>query len=101
MIFLDREQRSIMIPKHINCAGPMTLTLKHNLTNTEYVFDNLPNDDTSILFWNFNNMDFTGLPTGEYNYYLNDVEYGLLVVTSTVEDPISYDTEKTIVQYGD
>lgn len=100
MLYIDREQRSILIPKHLNCSGPIKLTLKHNLTGTVYEFDNLTNDDTSLLFWTFANLDFSKLQAGEYNYYLNDIEYGLLVVTSKVDEPISYNTEKTIIQYG-
>ena len=122
MLYIDREQRSILIPKHLNCSGSMKLTLKHNLTGTVYEFDNLTNDDTSLLFWTFTNLDFSKLQTGEYNYYLNNIndtecrwdsvmatsrmlptsviEYGLLVVTSKVDEPISYNTEKTIIQYG-
>lgn len=100
MIFLDKEQKSIMIPKHINSSGPMTLTLKHNLTNAEFVFNNLTNDDSTLLFWTFNDLDFSALPTGEYDYNLNGLETGLLQVTQQVTQPISYNTEKTIIQYG-
>lgn len=100
MIFIDKEQKLIMIPKHVNIAGELNLTLRHNLTNTEYVFNDLPNNDTSSLFWTFT-IDFSNLPTGEYNYYLNGVETGLLQISQSTTSPISYTTEKTIIQYGD
>ena len=111
MIFIDKEQRTIMIPKHINCSGPMKLTLKHKLTNAEFEFNNLTsslsangttltNDDSTLLFWTFNDLDFSALPTGEYDYNLNGLETGLLQVTQQVTQPISYNTEKTIIQYG-
>lgn len=101
MIFINRDNKVIMIPKHVNYAGSMKLTLKHNLTGVDYVFDDIPNDDTSTLFWTFTDLDFSKIPTGEYTYSLNGVETGLLVVNSLIEDPISYNSEKTIVQYGD
>ena len=100
MIFIDKEQRTIMIPKHINCSGPMKLTLKHKLTNAEFEFNNLTNEDTTLLFWTFGNLDFSALPTGEYDYNLNGLETGLLQINQQVVDPISYNTEKTIIQYG-
>lgn len=100
MIFINREQDTVLIPKHINSAEPIRLTLKHNLTGTEYVFEDLPNDDTSLIFWTFQGMNFSNLQTGEYTYSINDIETGLLMVTSKIAEPISYDSEKTIVQYG-
>lgn len=100
MIFITRDQTSILIPKHINCADPLKLTLTHNLTNTEYVFENIPNNDTTLLFWTLTNLDFSALPTGEYKYDLNGIETGLLQICTDVTTPISYNTEKTIVQYG-
>jgi hypothetical protein len=78
----------------------MKLTLKHNLTNAEYEFNNLTISDTSLTFWTFNDLDFSALPTGEYNYDLNGLETGLLQITQQTVDPISYNTEKTIIQYG-
>lgn len=100
MIFINKEQRSIMIPKHVSYNGPMKLTLKHNLTNAEYELNNLTTSDTSLTFWTFNDLDFSALPTGEYNYDLNGLETGLLQITQQTVDPISYNTEKTIIQYG-
>lgn len=100
MIFIDREQTTLMIPKHVIIDEPLKLTLRHNLTDTIYEFNNLTNTDTSTLYWIFVGLDFTSLQTGEYNYDLNGLETGLLSVNTTETTPISYTTEKTIVQYG-
>jgi uncharacterized protein YhaN len=100
MIFITKEKNSIWIPRHTNHIGPMKLTLKHNLTGTEYVFDSLTNVGDSTQYWIFYGLDFGGLQSGEYNYNLSDIETGLLQVGYDVTEPISYNTEKTIVQYG-
>ena len=100
MIFISKTDNSIWIPKHRNHSGPLTLTMKHNLTGTLYVFDNLVNVTDSGNYWSFTNLNFSNLQSGEYNYNLNDIETGLLQVEHENKDDINYNTEKTIIQYG-
>lgn len=101
MIFLKQSQNAIWIPKHGSCDTELTLTLKHNLTGTEYVYDNLKDIGDNSGYWIFYNMDFTDLQSGEYTYKLNDIETGLLQVMYQLSEPISYRAQKTIIQYGD
>ena len=100
MLYIDKNQKIILIPKHANCSSPFNLTLKHNLTGTVYEFNNLTNSGEMNRNWIFTNCNFSNLQTGEYNYYLNDTECGLLAVVPMNDEPKIYDTEKTIIQYG-
>lgn len=100
MIFIAKANNSIWVPRHTNHTGPMKLTLKHNLTGTEYVFNGLTNVSNNPQFWVFYGVDFKNLQSGEYNYNLSDIETGLLMVASKPDEPKSYNTEKTIIQYG-
>lgn len=100
MIFIAKANYSIWVSRHTNYTGPMKLTLKHNLTGTEYVFDGLTNVSNNPQYWVFYGVDFNNLQSGEYNYNLSDIETGLLMVPSKPDEPKSYNTEKTIIQYG-
>ena len=99
MIFLNRDQNSIWIPKHESSYGPMTLILKHNLTSHEYKFDGLTDVGSDTGYWIFYNINFSTLPSGEYTYNLNNIEVGLIQIIEPMSKPISYKSEKTIIQY--
>lgn len=103
MIFVSKANNSIWIPRHSNHIGPMKLTLKHNLTGTTYELNGLTNVSNNSQYWVFFGVDFKNLQSGEYNYNLSDIETGLLQVdvdSNNTSNSISYNTEKTIIQYG-
>lgn len=101
MIFISKSNNSIWIPRHTNHIGPMKLTLRHNLTGVVHELNGLTNVSNNPQYWVFYGLDFKNLQSGEYNYNLSDIESGLLQVGyDTVNNPVNYNTEKTVIQYG-
>ena len=106
MIFIKPEDnQSIFIAKHNAAEGPFKLILTHNLTGAEHTFNDLKNEGYKSGYWIFINMDFRELSSGEHTYKVfdkdnNQLETGLLQVMYELSEPISYNTEKTTVQYG-
>ena len=106
MIFIKPEDnQSIFIAKHNEAEGPFKLILTHNLSHKVSDFDNLTNNGNKSGYWIFINMDFRELSSGEHTNKVfdkdnNQLETGLLQVMYELSEPISYNTEKTTVQYG-
>lgn len=111
MIFLKRDQTDIKIPKHQvrrveNPEPALTLYLTHKMTGTKYDFNQLTDIGHNTGYWIFNNMDFSTLQSGEYEYFLTSdildpLEVGLLQVIKTdVTDVTTYKKEQNTVIYN-
>lgn len=106
MIFVKRSTTAIWFPKHTDGVGPYKVVLRHNMTGTEHTFNDLVNEGYKSGYWIFSRLDLRELTSGEHTYKVfdsdnNQLETGLLQVMYELSEPISYNTEKTIVQYGD
>lgn len=101
MIIANRNTEHIVIPiHHQRSRPPYTLELIHKLTGEKFKIsaseDPISDPKYAIILVNFDKY-----PTGDYNYYLNSIETGLLRITSDDAQVINYNTEKRIIQYGD
>ena len=106
MLFVKRTTTSIWVPKHVDGIGPYKVVLTHNLTNAEHTFNDLVDEGYKSGYWIFMRLDLRELSSGEHTYKVfdadnNQLETGLLQVMHELSEPISYKTEKTVVQYGD
>lgn len=106
MLFVKRSTTAIWIPRHCDAVGPYRLLFVHNMTNAEHSFNDLTNEGYKSGYWIFMNLDLRELESGEHTYKVfdvnnNEIETGLVQVMYQLSEPISYNTEKTIVQYGD
>ena len=107
MIFIKKDQTSIWIRKHYrdNQNSPYKLCLTHKLTSQTVEFEDLEDKDVNSGYWIFYHIDFRDLQSGEYEYtlfnnYNTIMETGLLQVATDLADPITYNAQKTKIQYG-
>lgn len=110
MIFIEKTQKSIQIPKHTvpkwdNPQPSLTLYFTHKLTEERHDFNQVVDVGQSSSYWVFNNLDFTTLQSGEYEYFLTSdilepLELGLLQVLGDTKDTISYKKESNTIQYN-
>ena len=107
MIFINKEQKTIHIPRHNKTESEeltLTLKLKHNLTGTQIEFIDLKDYGFKTAYFAFYGLDFTNMQSGEYNYYLcNDIaqlECGLLNVDNENKEVISYKKESNKLIYN-
>ena len=101
MIWIKNNTDSVTIPKHeIALGAEFTLKLVHQLTQQEFLFDELENISTQGKLYVFEE-DFTNLIEGTYNYYLYSenelIEEGLLVYGDFVS-PVSEYQKNTITK---
>lgn len=106
MLFVKKSSTAVWIPRHFDADGPYKLQLSHNLTGAEHTFNDLKNEGYKSGYWIFMGLDLRELESGEHTYRVfdsenNQIETGLLQVMYQLSEPISYKTEKTVVQYGD
>jgi hypothetical protein len=102
MIYIENNTNSIEIPKHysghITPAGGSYLLKLHNVsTNSDHVISIGRYKDQYDLIYKFENLNFSGLVTGEYEYSLTDTT-GLDVFESGILQVGNYKNNNK--QYG-
>ena len=99
MIFIKRFNTAIWVPRHSNGEGPYKLVIKHNMTGSETVLDDLKNEGYKSGYWIFIGLDLRSLEGGECTYRVydkdnNELEVGLLQVMHTLSEPVSVSYKK-------
>ena len=92
-------ENQVYFPKSTNIEGDLVLKLHSELTQKDYTFD-VVNESKTSNYYKFN-VNFKSVENGEYTYFINDTDSGLIrignvneaVSTSTYIDGIE------VVQY--
>ena len=92
-------ENQVYFPKSTNIEGDLVLRLHSELTQKDYTFD-VVNESKTSNYYKFN-VNFKSVENGEYTYFINDTDSGLIrignvneaVSTSTYIDGIE------VVQY--
>lgn len=107
MIFIEKEQKTLHIPRHSATRSEettLTLKIKHNITGREETVNDLKDYGFKTNYFAFYGLDFTEYQTGEYNYSLykgdNLLETGLLCIVSNRKEIISYRKESNKLIYN-
>ena len=93
---------SVYFPKNTNIEGDLTLRLHSELTQKDYTFDVVDASNTSN-YYKFN-INFKSVENGEYTYFINDTDSGLIrignVDESTPSTSTYIDNIEVIQYYG-
>ena len=92
-------ENQVYFPKSTNITGDLVLKLHSELTQKDYTFD-VVNESKTSNYYKFN-VNFKSVENGEYTYFINDTDSGLIrignvdesITTSTYIDGIE------VVQY--
>ena len=92
-------ENQVYFPKSTNIEGDLVLKLHSELTQKDYTFD-VVNESKTSNYYKFN-VNFKSVENGEYTYFINDTDSGLIrignvdesITTSTYIDGIE------VVQY--
>lgn len=107
MIFIEKDQKTLHIPRHSGVNSEevkLTLKIKHNITNNKLTINDLQDYGFKTGFFAFYGIDFSGYQTGEYNYSLYKgqtlLETGLLCIVNDKKEVISYKKESNKMIYN-
>ena len=81
---------SVYFPKNTNIEGDLTLILHSELTQKDYTFDVVDASNTSN-YYKFN-INFKSVENGEYTYFINDIDSGLIRIGNVDESTPSTST---------
>lgn len=104
MVYIDKNSKDIIIPRHTSIDGTTyTITISSNLSN-EFVLSNNVDYSLSQLFYKFRLTEPLNLNVGEYEYIVrsNDtiLEKGLLVYGDyNSRNSVIKDTKRNKIQY--
>lgn len=98
MIYIENNTKSIQIPRHYTkvMGGEFLFNLYHLTTCSTYSFNVVDNKEFDLIY-EFHNLDFNNLPSGEFEFTLSTLD-GLVVLESGVLQIGEY--KNTNKQYG-
>ena len=108
MIYIEKDSISIQIPRHYRKFNPsgrerLHLYLYNPATQKEYYFVCADYKDYDLIY-NFENLDFSNLENGEYEFRLNDgmdnIETGIIQVGKFKNTNKQYEYKKEGIVYG-
>lgn len=104
MIYIKKDETSIMIPKYTVQEGDYSLIITNKLSNKSKRFDLLEDTTPKKLYFTFEGLDFSELENGECEYKVINEDgrlftNGLLVVGDYVKTIVTYEKENTNIIY--
>lgn len=104
MIYIQKDTKIIQIPKHVDTYNTeFTLVLYNPIDNKSYSFSGLRSVGTDLIY-EFEDLNFSDLTNGEYEYSLSDVEQtlenGLVQIGDYKKINKQYETTTTGKQYN-
>lgn len=91
---------SVYFPKNTNIEGDLTLRLHSELTQKDYTFDVI-DESSSNSYYKFR-IDFKAVENGEYTYFINDTDSGLIRIgniASSTPSTSAYIDNVEVIQY--
>ena len=82
-------ENQVYFPKSTNIEGDLVLKLHSELTQKDYTFD-VVNESKTSNYYKFN-VNFKSVENGEYTYFINDTDSGLIRV-GNVDEAVSTST---------
>ena len=82
-------ENQVYFPKSTNITGDLVLKLHSELTQKDYTFD-VVNESKTSNYYKFN-VNFKSVENGEYTYFINDTDSGLIRI-GNVDESISTST---------
>lgn len=82
-------ENQVYFPKNTNIDGDLVLRLHSELTQKDYTFD-VVNESKTSNYYKFN-VNFKSVENGEYTYFINDTDSGLIRI-GNVDESISTST---------
>ena len=82
-------ENQVYFQKSTNIVGDLVLKLHSELTQKDYTFD-VVNESKTSNYYKFN-VNFKSVENGEYTYFINDTDSGLIRI-GNVDESISTST---------
>ena len=82
-------ENQVYFPKSTNIIGDLVLKLHSELTQKDYTFD-VVNESKTSNYYKFN-VNFKSVENGEYTYFINDTDSGLIRI-GNVDEAVSTST---------
>ena len=82
-------ENQVYFPKNTNITGDLVLKLHSELTQKDYTFD-VVNESKTSNYYKFN-VNFKSVENGEYTYFINDTDSGLIRI-GNVDEAVSTST---------
>ena len=82
-------ENQVYFPKSTNIEGDLVLKLHSELTQKDYTFD-VVNESKTSNYYKFN-VNFKSVENGEYTYFINDTDSGLIRI-GNVDEAVSTST---------
>ena len=82
-------ENQVYFPKSTNVVGDLVLKLHSELTQKDYTFD-VVNESKTSNYYKFN-VNFKSVENGEYTYFINDTDSGLIRI-GNVDEAVSTST---------
>ena len=82
-------ENQVYFPKSTNIDGDLVLKLHSELTQKDYTFD-VVNESKTSNYYKFN-VNFKSVENGEYTYFINDTDSGLIRI-GNVDEAVSTST---------
>ena len=82
-------ENQVYFPKSTNITGDLVLKLHSELTQKDYTFD-VVNESKTSNYYKFN-VNFKSVENGEYTYFINDTDSGLIRI-GNVDEAVSTST---------
>ena len=82
-------ENQVYFPKSTNIVGDLVLRLHSELTQKDYTFD-VVNESKTSNYYKFN-VNFKSVENGEYTYFINDTDSGLIRI-GNVDEAVSTST---------
>ena len=82
-------ENQVYFPKSTNIEGDLVLKLHSELTQKDYTFD-VVNESKASNYYKFN-VNFKSVENGEYTYFINDTDSGLIRI-GNVDEAVSTST---------
>ena len=82
-------ENQVYFPKSTNIEGDLVLRLHSELTQKDYTFD-VVNESKTSNYYKFN-VNFKSVENGEYTYFINDTDSGLIRI-GNVDEAVSTST---------
>ena len=82
-------ENQVYFPKSTNIKGDLVLKLHSELTQKDYTFD-VVNESKTSNYYKFN-VNFKSVENGEYTYFINDTDSGLIRI-GNVDEAVSTST---------